>query len=62
MKPKITPDCDRENDTGDNIDEVLSFSLGLTRGDNTDSNDGNDIVEDNEFYIRDDHFEGILIG
>ena len=55
MKPNNTPDGNIENDTGDNIDEVLSFSLGLTRGDNTDGDDGNDNVEDNELYLQDDH-------
>jgi len=61
MKPQITTNCDSENDTGDNIDEVPSFSLGLTRGDNIDGDDGNDNVEDSEFYIGDDHFEEILV-
>ena len=50
MKPKITPNCNRENDTGDNIDKVLFFSR-INKRDNTDGNDGTDNVEDNEFYI-----------
>ena len=48
---KITIDCDSDNDTRDKFDEVLIFSLGLTREDNTDGDDGNENVEDNEFHI-----------
>ena len=37
---KITTDCDSENNIGDNINKVLSFSLRfLSREDNTDGND-----------------------
>ena len=57
MKSKITTDYDDENDTRDNIDEVLSFSQGLTRENNTNGDDRNDQFEDNEFYTRDDHLE-----
>ena len=49
----ITTDGDGENDIGNNIDKVSSFSLKLTREDNTDSDDVNDNVKDNEFYIWD---------
>ena len=51
-KPKIITDCDCENNTRDNIDEIFSFSLGLIRGDNTDGDNGNESVKDNEFYIE----------
>ena len=76
MKPNITIDSNIENITGDNIVEVPSFSLGLTRGDNIDvvpsfsfgltkgdnidNTDGDDIEED-EFYIRENHSEDILV-
>ena len=44
-KPKITSDCDDMNNTEDNIDDIPSFSVELTSGDNSD--DWNDNVEDN---------------
>ena len=31
MKQKITPDCDDMRNTDDNIDDILSFSVGLPR-------------------------------
>ena len=40
MKPNNTPEGNIENDTRDNINEVLSFSLGLIREDNIDNTDG----------------------
>jgi len=58
MKPKITPDC--MNNTEDNIDDIFSFSVGVSRGNNSESNDWNDNIED-ELYIREDHFEGIFV-
>jgi len=53
MNLKITTDCNVENNTRDNIDDVPSFSLELTRGDNNDDDDDGrkDNVVDNEFYI-----------
>jgi len=58
-KFKITRNCDDMNTIEDNIDDISSFSLILTRGVNSD--DWNDNVEDNELYIWGDHFEGILV-
>ena len=48
IKPKITSECDDMNDTGD---DIPSFSLELIKGNNSDSDDWNDNVEDNELYI-----------
>jgi len=60
VKLNITPDCNIENDTWESIDEVSSFSLGLTIGDNIDNIDGDHDVEE-ELYIRENHFDGILV-
>ena len=60
-KPKITPDCDNMNDIGDNINDILSFLLGLKRGDNSDDDDWNGNVKNNELYKLEDHFKGILV-
>ena len=57
VKPKILTGCDEENDTGENVDEVPSFSLGLTR----EGSNGGDNIEDNVYAIRNDHLEGILV-
>ena len=57
MKPKILTGCDEENDTGENVDEVPSFSLGLTR----EGNNCGDNIEDNVYAIRNDHLECILV-
>ena len=38
-KPNIIPDCDDMNKTEDNIDDVPSFSVGLTREDNSEGDD-----------------------
>ena len=35
--------------------------MGLSRGDEDDDDDVDNNVEEKEFYIRDDHFEGILV-
>jgi len=51
LKLTITPDCEARNDIRDNIDEIPSFSLGTTRGENVDGDDCNDNVEDNEFCV-----------
>ena len=59
-KSNITPNGNIENDTGDNNDEAHSFSLGLTIRDNDTKTDFDHDAED-ELYIREDHFEGILI-
>ena len=61
MKPKITPNCDATSDTGDTIDEIPSFSLGIIKRDNVVGDDCNDYVEDNELYVQVDHFERILV-
>jgi len=46
-KPNITPGRIIENDIGNNIDEVLSLSLGLTIRDNDDNtNFDHDTEED----------------
>ena len=55
--PKNTSDGDDENNTEDNIDKVLLFSIGLTNGNNIDITEG-DIEKD--INMREDHFEGIL--
>jgi len=60
MKLKITPECDDMNNAKNNIDDIPSFSVGLPRGDNSESNDWNDNIED-ELYIREDYFEGIFV-
>jgi len=60
-KPNITPSGNIENDTGDNIDELSSFSLGLTMGDNDDNTDFDHDAEEDKLYVREDHFEGILV-
>ena len=39
MKPNIITDGNVENDIGNNIDEIPSFSLRLTKGDNIDNID-----------------------
>ena len=61
IKPNITPDCEVRNETWDNINEIHSFSLGITKGDNVDDDDCNDNIEDNELYVREDHFKEILV-
>ena len=38
MKPKITPDCNDMDNTEDNIDDIPSFLVGLSRGDNSEGN------------------------
>ena len=43
MKSNIITDGNIKNDTWDNNVEILSFSLGLTRGDNIDNTDGDDV-------------------
>ena len=61
MKSKNTPDWDNMNDIDDNINDILSFSLELTRRENNDGDDRNDNVEDNKLYKREDHFERISV-
>ena len=58
-KSKNTNDGDDENNTRDNIDEVPFFSIGLTNENNININEGEDVQKD--IYMREDHFEGILI-
>jgi hypothetical protein len=57
VKPKILTGCDDEKDIGENIDEIPSFSLGLTR----EGSNGDDNIDDNVYAIRNDHLEGILV-
>jgi len=47
---KITLDCDDMNNTDDNIDDIPSLSVRLTRGDNSEGDDWNDNIKD-ELYI-----------
>ena len=61
MKSKITPGCDDINNIGDNINDIPFFFIELIRGDNSDSDDWNDNVENNELYIEEDYFEEILV-
>ena len=56
-KPKNTNDSNDENNIGDNIDEVPSFSIRLTTR-NNDITKGD--VEKN-IYMWEDHFERILV-
>ena len=56
-KPKNTNDGNNENNIGNNIDEVPSFSNWLTTG-------NNDIIVGDvakDIYTREDHLGGILI-
>ena len=56
-KLKNTNYSDDENNTGDNIDEVPSFFIGLIIGNNIDITEGDDVAKN--IYMQDDHFEGI---
>jgi len=57
IKLENTNDGNDENIIGDSIDEIPSFSIELTSG-NNDITEG-DVVKD--IYMREDHFEGILV-